>query len=134
MQYTKDLQNWPLVIFNIKGQIDEKFNDFLKDWSELYVKSSNEKSRFRLIINIKEIGKVDMKYIIGIGQFLKKCKILTETWMERTAILVKENSFIKTALNTVFMIYKPVRPFKIFTNPEDAIKWTLSDESGDKTF
>ena len=134
MIYTKDDSQWPLVILTLEGDIHDsiQFNNLLSDWSKLYIRSSEENIRFRMIVNISNMGKVDLKYIIGIGQFLKKCKVLTEKWMEKTAILVKKNSIIKTILDTVFMVYSPVRPFKVFNEIEKAGIWATNFEPGDE--
>jgi hypothetical protein len=134
MNYTKDDSQWPLVILTMEGPINDsvKFNELLSDWSQFYVKSSKEKIKFRLIVNVREMGKMDLKYILGIGQFLKKCKALTEKWMEKTAILVEKNSVVQTILDTVFFVYTPVRPFKVFNDIQKAGVWATNFDAGDE--
>lgn len=136
MNFVKDDSNWPLVVYTINGDVNssvkDKFDQFLVSWTDMYVKSSETKQKFRLFLDVTHLGTVQPAFIMAIIQFLKKVKELTEMWMEKTVIFL-EGGVIKTILDTVFVIYKPVRPFKVFTDKRQALVWALNNESGDET-
>ena len=112
-------ENWPIVYFKLKGDVNkEGFDNFLNEWSSLYVKSSEINQKFTLIVDINEIGKVSPRYVMEIGKFLNKIKKLTEAWMEKT-IIITEQTFINSLLNILFTFYTPVRPFQIIKNKKE---------------
>jgi hypothetical protein len=135
MEFVKDNSNWPLVVYTIKGDINSKnkktFDEFLTSWSEMYLKSCETNQKFSLFLDVTHLGTVSPGFVITIANFLKKCKQLTELWMEKTAIFI-DGGIIKSILDFVFMVYKPVRPFKIFNEKKEAITWVLNGESGDE--
>jgi hypothetical protein len=128
--------SWPLAVMKITGKVnkDVEFQKFTNEWSMLYVDSSERNERFRLILDAREMGKVDMKYLYGMAKFLMHCKTLTETWMEKTAIWVGSKR-IKKMIHWVFKIYKPVRPFKVFStddSSETILNWVSGNIPGDE--
>lgn len=131
MKFEKNESNWPLVIYKIEGDVNKKedFDKFLNSWSEMYVKASETKQKFYLLLDTSEMGKVDSSYIFGFVQFLKQCKPLNVLWMVKTAIFVEKGSS-KFILDFITSIYKPARPLKVFNKThEEAFNWLLNEKS-----
>lgn len=130
MKYGYDKTNWPIVILTAEGypENESQMSGFLHEWGVLYSNSSEKNAKFKLFIDIRSLDSVDVKYLIMIAQFLVKSKKQTETWMDRTGILVS-SGIIKQLLDFVFSIYKPIRPFKIFNDATEAMKWVINNES-----
>lgn len=136
MEFIEDTSNWPVVTFKIKGNFSKcsrkSLDEFLLKWSELYVKASEEKTKFRVLIDVSEVEGTNITYTLEFGKFLKNCKELTEMWMIKTA-LVMDGGLIKGILDFIFSsVYKPVRPFKVFDKLEDAAVWILNNDLGDE--
>jgi len=131
LEVDKNEEHWPLVILTLKGNIknDKTFENLLESWTKMYVRSSETKQRFRLLIDARQTLNIDTSCGMVMGKFLKQVKSLTEQWMEKTAILV-ESKLINFILKIVLMFYQPVRPFKIFGDDKEAGIWVLNDESG----
>ena len=129
MKSTFITERWPLVICTIIGKVNEEesFQNYLTSWSRLYLTASEGRGKFSLLFDIRELSGVDMKYLLGQAMFLKKTKKLTEKWLNKSAILVSKNS-VRRILDFVFTIYRPVRPFKFFTDISKALEWISSDE------
>lgn len=135
MDVSCDKSQFPLVVLRLDGpcrkQVD--FDKFTQEWSQLYIDSQNYSETFRLVIDARNLGKVDMKYLYGMSTFLKNAKVLTESLMDRTAVWVSSKT-VRRLLYFVFKFYKPVRPFKVF-GPEDeaaVFKWVLSNDHGEE--
>ena len=136
MEFIKDDTKWPLVVYTINGDINSKNKDifdlFLTSWSEMYLKSCETKQKFRLFLDVTNLGTVAPGFVFAIAKFLKKCKTLTEMWMEKTVIFL-DGGVIKSILDFVFAVYKPIRPFKVINDRREALVWVLNSESGDET-
>jgi hypothetical protein len=130
-----DKSQFPLAILRLDGPArrDVDFQKFTNEWSAIYIDSVERKQKFRLVIDARKLGKVDIKYLYGMAKFLMHAKKLTENWMDRTAIWVSSKR-VKNLLHFVFKFYKPVRPFKIFGPDDEAgvFKWVLSNENGEE--
>lgn len=130
-----DKSQWPLVIIRVDGPArrDEDFRKLTEEWSEFYLISTERQERFRLVLDTRKLGRVDIKYLYGMAKFLMQAKQLTENWMEKTAIWVSSKR-IKRLLHFVFKFYKAVRPFKVFNYDEEAavFKWVLGNEHGEE--
>lgn len=129
-----DIDNFPLIILTIEASpcsMDE-MELFLKKWEELYDKSRETNERYKLIFDVRKatVSLKDTQYLQRLGGWLTEHKIETETHMDRTAILVS-NDTIRLLLNVVFVLYRPVRPYKIFNDINLVKKWVVSDEQGD---
>ena len=105
---------------------------FLKEWEKVYTKCMEDNCKYTLVFDTRKVSKFDIKYLKLMGKWLKKMKTMTENWMDRTAIIVS-NPIIKGFISFVFLIYKPVRPFKVFASDElvKSIEWSLSKNPGD---
>ncbi len=132
MIFGYEKKDWPLAILTAEGKPNNEteISSMLEGWSELYKQSQETNKNFRFLIDVRQVPGIDIKYLIMIGKFLKTNKSETERWMEKTGILVSSNT-IRLLIKFVFTIYKPVRPFKVFNEPEEALQWVLNDEEGD---
>jgi len=130
-----DKSRFPLAVIRLDGpcrrQVD--FQTFTNHWSSLYLDSVEQQQKFRLVIDARKLGKVDITYLYGMAKFLMHAKKLTETWMDRTAVWVSSKR-IKKLLHFVFKFYKPVRPFKIFNFDEETavFNWVTGNECGEE--
>ena len=129
-----DLSKWPLVVLTIDGspKNEEEMELFLSDWEKLYIKSMETDLRYKLLFDARKASTVDLKHLIRMGKWLVTMKDLTEKWMDRTGIMIS-NPTIKVLIQFVFKVYKAVRPFKVFSEPEETLKWIISDLPGDET-
>lgn len=134
--YHFDETRWPIIVLTINGspKNDKDMKSFLLTWQNLYVTSMQNEERYKLIFDARNASIIKLKYLQAMGEWLSKIKHLTETWMDRTAIIVSNDS-IQLLIQFVFQIYKAVRPFKVFNGKhvEKAFKWVVSDEEGDAT-
>lgn len=134
MNFGYDHTNWPIVVLTADGspKKESEIKSLLDGWSLIYQTSQQKREKFRFIIDVRQVTQIDIKYIMMIAKFLIKNKKLTETWMDRTAVLVSSNS-IKLLIKFVFTFYKPVRPFKVFNHEEvrKSFDWVTSDCPGD---
>lgn len=134
MIFGYETKDWPLVILTAEGKPnnEEEIKNMLQGWFNIYIQSQRTNQKFRFLIDVRQIASIDIKYLIMIGKFLKKSKSLTEKWMEKTGILVSNNT-VKLLIKFVFSLYKPVRPFKVFNEADRSIQWVLNNEEGDST-
>ena len=107
--YNFDINRWPIVILTIKGSptSDKDMTGFLKQWESLYHISMEKNERYKLIFDTRDASMIKIPYIRQMGKWLVKMKSLTETWMDRTAIIVS-NPSIQLLIQFVFKIYKAV--------------------------
>ena len=130
-----DKKRWPIIVLTIRGKPvnDEDFDNFLETWKLIYIESMTKGERYKLIFDTRLAQMVKLDYLSKLGTWLKDIKDLTERWMDKTAIIVSNQS-IQLLIQFVFRIYKAVRPFKIFNGKEDlskAILWLNNDDKGD---
>ena len=134
--YNFDKIRWPIVVLTISGKPvnDSDFMNFLESWKLIYIESMTKGERFKLIFDVRLAEMITFEHLKQLGKWLQKMKELTERWMDRTAIIVSNDS-IQVLIQFVFTLYKAVRPFKIFTdkkNLSDAILWLNNkDDKGD---
>lgn len=127
-----DTSRWPLVILTTEGdpQTSDDVELLLINWESLYICAEDTSQRYKLLFDVRNTENVKFEYLKYVSSFLVSHKALTEKWMDRTAILVS-NQAIRLLIKFVFMIYHPVRPFKVFDNPEEAIGWLMGADAGD---
>ena len=127
-----DTTKWPVVVLTIDGAPNEEEMElFLKDWEKLYTKSMETNIRYKLLFDARKASTIELKHLVRMGKWLMTMKTLTETWMDRTGIMIS-NPTVKMLIQFVFKFYKAVRPFKIFSEPEETLEWILSDLPGDE--
>ena len=132
-----DYNNWPVVILTIQGKpTNEKdMKLFLEAWTGVYTYSMQANTRYKLMFDVRKSTVHPMKdfnHLRVLGEWLVKIKSLTETWMERTAIIVSD-PVMRFIIASVFQIYKAVRPFKVFDEKmlHDAKEWLFQEDDGD---
>lgn len=127
-----DTSRWPLVILTTEGdpQSSDDIELLLANWESLYICAEDTSQKYKLLFDVRNTENVKFEYLKYVSSFLTNHKMLTEKCMDRTAILVS-NQAIRLLIKFVFMIYHPVRPFKVFDNPENAIRWLMSTDIGD---
>jgi hypothetical protein len=134
MKYGFCKDKWPLVVLTAEGtpESEEEMNDYIQEWKDLYNSAMMDDVRFKLIIDIRELDIVQVKYIKMMANFLIKIKPLTEKWMDRTGILVSRES-IKMIISLVLQFYEAVRPYKVFNDAEECFSWITSHEKGEES-
>lgn len=132
MEFFCNDSHFPLVIFKVIGEVksSEDIHKITRRWTEIYTLSMIKKQSFRLIFDASQVKISEIKLLKPMAEFLIKVKNLTEMFMDRTAIIVSDDK-IKTFIRFVFNFYKPVKPFKVFTDQEKAANWVASNEPGD---
>lgn len=136
MFYFFDTTRFPVVVLTINGgpQSDKDMNDFLNAWQSIYILSMQKLERYKLIFDVRQAGMLPLHYLKMMVVWLIKVKELTEKWMDRTAIIVKDEG-IRILIQFAFTIYKAQRPFKVFKHVElnNAFNWVNSQDEGDPT-
>lgn len=124
--------NWPAVVIKVIGspETEEHAHKVISQWTSIYMESMTRNEKYKLVFDIREATVNNFEILRHLAVFLIKVKNLTEKWMDRTAILVSDDN-IKRILKFVFVLYKPVRPFKIFTDDVKALTWLASGDPGD---
>jgi len=131
MVYGFEIQ-WPLIIITADGiDSEEEMNNLLNDWSNIYTMSMQNNEKHKLLIDVRKVNNIELKYLIMIGKFLAKVKPLSETWLDKVGILLT-NQIIRLLIKFVFKIHHPIRPFYISDNPEETLEWVLGDQTDDK--
>ena len=131
---TKDLNGTAFVMLTLTTPKSSKeVEEFLNEWQTIYTRCMESECKYALLFDTRKVGSFDLSYLGQMTKWLGKMKGLTEQWMDRTAIIVS-NPLIKTFIGMVFAVYKPVRPFKVFTKKETqrAMEWALSTDPGDR--
>lgn len=125
-------EGWPVVVLKVIGepQSEEDVQDIIRVWNTIITESMLKNERYRLVFDVRQSSLTKMELLKTLADFLIRVKSLNEKWMERTAILVGEER-IKVFIKFVFMFYKPVRPFKVFTNDRNSLEWLASNDPGD---
>lgn len=125
-------EDWPAVVIKIIGspETDEDVHRVITQWTSIYTESMVRNEKYKLVFDIRDAQVNNFEVLRQLALFLIKVKGLTEKWMDRTAILVSDDN-IKRILRFVFVLYKPVRPFKIFSEDVRALTWLASGEPGD---
>lgn len=125
--------SWPLVVLTVSGAPNSKQNmeNFLSEWSKVYTTSMIKEQRYRLVFDARKASIIELQYLSMLADYLIKIKDLTETWMEKTGILVS-NPTVKALIQFVFKFYEPVRPFKVFNESDKCFEWVMSDQKGDE--
>jgi hypothetical protein len=136
MFYFFETKNFPIIVLTIEGgpQSEDELNDFLNAWKNIYVLAMQNEQRYKLLFDVRKANMISFQYLKIMGNWLIKIKELTERWMDRTAIMVKDPG-IKLMIQFVFTLYKAQRPFKVFEEREleKSFHWLNSSEAGDPT-
>ena len=109
--------NFPKVTVQFSNHIlnDEDYDNFEKDWLDLYHRESN----FYFIFDMVNIGFIPMKYVYKLTKFIEKIKNLDKNYLLFSIIIVN-NWYIQHLFNITFMIQSPVSNV-ILINKNDSI-------------
>ena len=125
-------ESWPIVCIKLTGspKTEEDIQKIIKIWTNIYIVSMSYDQKFKLIFDARDVHLNNMELLKPLAKFLINVKQLTEKWMDRTSIIVSSDK-IRNLIKFVFMLYKPVRPFKVFTDDNKSLKWLNSNEPGE---
>ena len=93
-----DNRNFPIVRVELSGQLttDEDYNNFIREWTELYQRKNN----FKFIFDTSNCGNVNLKYAFKMPNFIKKLKELETQYLEKS-IVIYDSIWIKMLLKLI---------------------------------
>lgn len=102
-----DNSNFPIVRVDLSGQLttDEDYNNFIREWTELYKRKNN----FKFIFDTSNCGYVNLKYAFKMPNFIKKLKELETQYLEKS-IVIYDSIWIKMLLKLILNLQSPVAP------------------------
>jgi hypothetical protein len=114
--------NFPVVHVSFHGNLNkqEKFNDFINKWKQLY----EERIPFSFVFDTKECGYVNIKYCFRMSSFIKELKRKQKQYLQKS-IIIYYRGWIKYLLQLTFSIQSPVAPVYLVNgndNKEDTIR------------
>jgi len=121
----------PVVEVSMKGVIknDEDFDDFTKNWVELY----ERKQDFVFVFDTREVGWVSPRYAFKMANFISQLKKRERQYLKRSSIIV-DSWWVKGLLKLIFAIQSPVCPIYYHPDTNDLILDTLlCDANGNIT-
>jgi len=92
---------------------DDDYYSFENTWLNLY----ENMEEFIFIINIKDVGTVNMVYVYKLVQLIRQLKNKNKQYLKYSVFIVN-TYFIKQLLNIIFMITPPVAPIYIVDKAE----------------
>tara|TARA_Y100000389_G_C17448084_1_gene512868 strand:- start:638 stop:1009 length:372 start_codon:yes stop_codon:yes gene_type:complete len=122
MKYNFNYEHWPLLVLQMSEDMDDKkeFEQFIGNFLKIFEK--NEK--FKLLIDIQNLGSVPIKYLLQMGAFLIKIKPLNKQYLIGSSYICSKKS--KRLLDFVFTLHKPVAPHKTAESYEESLKFLVS--------
>ena len=113
-----DKSNFPIVkiSFSQEKQIEEEFDEFLKEWIKLY----EEKREFYFIFDTRQLALLNVKYAHKMSSFIKELKKRDKQYLKNTIVIVK-NKYIQVLLNIVFSLTRPVADVYLFSKHTDVL-------------
>jgi len=119
--------NFPHIYVKINHiNNDDDYYSFENAWLNLY----KEKKEFIFVINIKDIGNVNIIYVYKLIKLIRLLKTEEKQYLKYSIIIVNTN-FIKHLLNIIFRITAPVAPIYI-VDKSDYYKDLISDIKNEK--
>ena len=92
-----------IITFNKNLEDDEELTYFLNQWITII----NKGKPYSLIIDTKNLGIVNLKFIVRLKEFLAKIKLLPQNKLLWTIVIIN-NNIIKTFVNLVLKFQKPL--------------------------
>ena len=135
--YSFDYSNWDTTKENIGvgsvivtlsiPQENEPMDKLFEEWETLFNKAKDEKIRYSLIIDGRGVTSLDFTLIKAIANWIGERTDLAEEYINKTAIIINNEtvaSIVNMALGT---LYKPVRPCKTFGGGDltGGITWAI---------
>jgi hypothetical protein len=131
-----NVDKWPFVYFTTNGTnsiINEKFDDFKREYLSLLVTCKKNNEQIAFICNITSSENFEMKNIMKFANFNKEIYNFNKAYVKCVAILCTDKNF-KNILNLYFTFAKPSSPYKLCrsymkVNKYFKEKWNLSIDS-----
>lgn len=123
--FTKDNiggENIYRLLVNVKTkkpQSEDIWKNTVNLMKSYYESAQKGNFRFSILFDLRKLGILPQRYYQEWANLFIESKKLTEKHILATCIITN-NKILKASLNTFFMIYKTVRPFKFVSNLEDA--------------
>tara|TARA_Y100000589_G_C26666361_1_gene432036 strand:+ start:66 stop:428 length:363 start_codon:yes stop_codon:yes gene_type:complete len=106
-----------IYYFKFSNINNEEFSDYCNYFESLFKKNIN----LKIIFDLSELSLNDLFYSKKKIEFMKKNYNNTLQYIQKTAIIISNNT-IKNLINTcIFSIYKPTKPNIITNNINDAM-------------
>ena len=107
--------NFPIVsvLFSETISNENEFDQFLKQWLELY---HNQKD-YLFLFDTRKMNNIPFKYSIKMALFIKKIRKQPYHYLQKSLIVVNNNK-IKKLLDFVFTMQSPVAPVYIWNTEE----------------
>ena len=107
--------NFPIVsvIFSETISNENEFDQFLRQWLELY---HNQKD-YLFLFDTRKMNNIPFKYSIKMALFIKKLRKQPYHYLQKSLIVVNNNK-IKKLLDFVFTMQSPVAPVYIWNTEE----------------
>tara|TARA_B110001450_G_C17504741_1_gene433875 strand:- start:1 stop:429 length:429 start_codon:yes stop_codon:yes gene_type:complete len=105
--YHFDLTSLPIIKINLKGEITSKnIDDFLTKWLEIY----DLHTKHTLIFDITKTHSQNVQCAIKLAKFIKKVKMEKPQLLQRSIIILNENTLLRYLFKIIFTITKPIAP------------------------
>ncbi len=106
-----DTTNFPVVNVKFKRNInnDQEFDQFIKEWLELY----ERKEDFVFNFDTTEVGYVSIRYCYKMATFIKNLKKDYPIQYLKESTIQVSNIYIKGLLKFIFYLQEPVCPIFI---------------------
>lgn len=127
---TKKIKGVGVVIVNVSvPSKNDDLNELFLEWEKIFDRAKEENVRYSLIINGSSVHTIEMGMISSISTWIKERYEMADKYINKTAIIIN-NDTVSSIVNTAMSIfYTPVRPLKVFGGGdlEGGIVWSLSD-------
>tara|TARA_Y100000389_G_C17341474_1_gene453558 strand:- start:558 stop:998 length:441 start_codon:yes stop_codon:yes gene_type:complete len=113
-----DYTYFPVVTVKFNGGIqnESEFYYFTEEWKKLYINGQN----FIFIFDTTNMAMMNIKYCIMMAKFIKELKYQPYHYLQKSIIIIK-NNFVKTLLDIIFFIQKPVANVYLTKDPYESI-------------
>lgn len=101
---------------------DEEWNSFMTHLANFYMACDKGTFKFGLLVDIRNLGMLQMKYYKEFINFFDNNKHITEKHLIATSI-VSSNSVLINIINGFLMLYDTVKPLKIVDSEDKAVEF-----------
>jgi len=109
--YKFDFSCIPIIKINLEGKItSEKLGSFLNRWEEIY----KLKKEHTLIFDITKTHSPTIPCAFQLAKFIKKIKKEQQPLLQRSFIILNENTILRYLFRMIFTITKPIAPVFVY--------------------
>jgi hypothetical protein len=109
--YNIDFSCMPIIKIKLEGKITcEKLGEFLNKWEDIY----NLQKEHTIIFDITNTQSPNIQCAIQLAKFIKKIKKEQEPLLQRSFLILNENTFLRYLFRIIFSITKPVAPVFVY--------------------